>query len=483
MTETDVRLSIAGRSMKVDAGGANIPGGEFFGCPLEDSAEGVITFTEFPAVYAGREMPRIRLRFEGGRVVEASADTNEDFLLETLDQDEGARRLGELGIGCNPGITRYMKNTLFDEKIDGTVHLALGNSIPDSAGRTCPPSTGTSSRTSARRGPDRARRRGRPTGRRLADLSGRVKHLLRQRSIAALITAEVISSLGSQMTFLALPWFVLATTGSATKMGIVLAASCCPWRCSGSRAARSSRGSARAGRCSTATSPVRRSWPRCRSCTHSASSRSRCCSCSRRAARRLPRPVLLRAATRPAGARWRRRARRRAGERRRRGRPAGDVAARARVTAGLLIALVGAPKVLYIDAATFLVSFALLALFVPQRRAARAGGRQPRASSPVIRFMLRDRLLRVLGGTALLANGFGQMLVAGLPVLAYEEFGGSSRVAGAFFAAFGAGAVLGSIVAMQLVGHVRAAAARRDVLRPADAAGLRCSGSSSRSWA
>ena len=131
---TDIRLSIAGRTMKVDAAGANIPGGEFFGCPLEDSAEGVIAFSEFPAVYAGREISDIRLRFEGGRVVDATAGTNETFLLEMLERDEGARRLGELGIGCNPGITRYMKNTLFDEKIDGTVHLALGNGMPDLGG-------------------------------------------------------------------------------------------------------------------------------------------------------------------------------------------------------------------------------------------------------------------------------------------------------------------------------------------------------------
>jgi aminopeptidase len=131
---TDLRLSIAGRSMQVDAGGANVPGGEFFGCPVEDSAEGVIEFSEFPAVMVGRELQRIRLRFETGRVVEASADTDEGFLLETLDSDEGARRLGELGIGCNPGITRYLKNTLFDEKIDGTVHLALGNGMPDLGG-------------------------------------------------------------------------------------------------------------------------------------------------------------------------------------------------------------------------------------------------------------------------------------------------------------------------------------------------------------
>jgi aminopeptidase len=128
---TDLRLGIAGRRMEVDAGGANMPGGEFFTSPLEDSAEGEILFGEFPAVYAGREVSGIRLRFEGGRVVDASAKDNEEFLLETLDWDEGARRLGELGIGCNPSITRHMKNTLFDEKIDGTVHLALGNGLPE----------------------------------------------------------------------------------------------------------------------------------------------------------------------------------------------------------------------------------------------------------------------------------------------------------------------------------------------------------------
>jgi aminopeptidase len=133
--ETDIRLSMAGRGMKVDAGGANIPGGEFFGCPVEDSADGTIAFTEFPAVYGGREMNGIRLRFEAGRVVDATAETNEAYLLETLDSDDGARRIGELGIGCNPAITRYMRNTLFDEKIDGTVHLALGNGMPDLGGK------------------------------------------------------------------------------------------------------------------------------------------------------------------------------------------------------------------------------------------------------------------------------------------------------------------------------------------------------------
>jgi len=132
--ETDLRLSVEGRNAEIDAGGANVPGGEFYFSPVEDSAEGTIAFTEFPAVYAGREVSGIRLRFEQGKVVDASADSNEDFLLEMLDLDEGARLVGELGIGCNPGITRHMKNTLFDEKIDGTVHVALGNGLPEIGG-------------------------------------------------------------------------------------------------------------------------------------------------------------------------------------------------------------------------------------------------------------------------------------------------------------------------------------------------------------
>ena len=131
---TDLTLGVAGRPFRVDAGGANMPGGEFFCSPLEDSAQGTIAFTEFPAVHAGRDVAGIRLRFEAGRVVEASATANEDFLFEMLDTDDGARRLGELGVGCNPGIQRHMRNTLFDEKMDGTVHLALGNGIIDLGG-------------------------------------------------------------------------------------------------------------------------------------------------------------------------------------------------------------------------------------------------------------------------------------------------------------------------------------------------------------
>ena len=124
---TDLSFSLAGRSGCVDAIGANMPGGEVFYSPVEDSAEGEITFSEYPACYGGRAIENVRLRFEGGRAVDASATTDEDFLVTTLDTDEGARVLGEFGIGCNPGIQRHTKNTLFDEKIEGTVHFAVGS--------------------------------------------------------------------------------------------------------------------------------------------------------------------------------------------------------------------------------------------------------------------------------------------------------------------------------------------------------------------
>ncbi len=123
---TDLRFSLAGRHGLVDALGGNMPGGEVFYSPVEDSAQGVISYSEYPACYLGHEVEGVRLRFEGGKVVEASGTSNEEFLLGMLDADEGARRLGEFGIGCNPGIQAHMRNTLFDEKIEGTIHLAIG---------------------------------------------------------------------------------------------------------------------------------------------------------------------------------------------------------------------------------------------------------------------------------------------------------------------------------------------------------------------
>ncbi len=131
---TDLTLSLADRRMEVDAGKGNMPGGELFGCPVETSAEGTIAFTEFPALWQGRDVRGIRLRFSEGEIVEASAETEGDYLLDVLDTDPGARRIGELGIGCNPGITRYMRNVYFDEKIDGTIHIALGAGFADVGG-------------------------------------------------------------------------------------------------------------------------------------------------------------------------------------------------------------------------------------------------------------------------------------------------------------------------------------------------------------
>jgi aminopeptidase len=123
---TDLTLSLEGREGEIDAGRSNLPGGEVYFCPVEDATEGVVHFSEFPAFQEPNEIEGVRMVYRDGRVVEASATRGEDVLFETLDQDEGARVLGELGIGCNRGIQRYMKNTLFDEKIDGTIHLAIG---------------------------------------------------------------------------------------------------------------------------------------------------------------------------------------------------------------------------------------------------------------------------------------------------------------------------------------------------------------------
>ncbi len=131
---TDLTLSLDGRRGSVDDGHVNMPGGEVFYSPVEGSADGVIEFCEFPAVYFGNEVQGVRLRFEGGRVVDAGASANEEFLLAILETDAGARRPGELGFGCNPGIQRFMKNVGFDEKIDGTIHLALGNSYSFTGG-------------------------------------------------------------------------------------------------------------------------------------------------------------------------------------------------------------------------------------------------------------------------------------------------------------------------------------------------------------
>ena len=130
---TDLKLGIAGRHFIPCDGEHNMPDGEFFTGPVEDSVEGEVSF-HLPATIGGRDVAGVRLRFEGGKVVEASAERGEEYLISMLDTDEGARRLGELGIGTNFGIENGTRSVLLDEKIGGTVHLAVGASYPESGG-------------------------------------------------------------------------------------------------------------------------------------------------------------------------------------------------------------------------------------------------------------------------------------------------------------------------------------------------------------
>lgn len=130
---TDLRLRVGGRTWMNSAGHKNMPSGEVFTGPVEDSAEGVISF-DVPSFVSGAVVRGVTLRFEGGEVVESSAEAGEALLRERLTRDEGARRLGELGIGTNREIDRPTGSTLFDEKIGGTVHLALGRSYVETGG-------------------------------------------------------------------------------------------------------------------------------------------------------------------------------------------------------------------------------------------------------------------------------------------------------------------------------------------------------------
>jgi aminopeptidase len=131
--DTDLTLGVEGRTWIPCVGEHNMPDGEFFTGPVEDSVNGEVAFS-FPAGYGGREVEGVRMRFENGKVVDASATRGEEFLIEMLDTDDGARRLGELGIGTNFGISDGTREILLDEKIGGTVHLAIGMSYPETGG-------------------------------------------------------------------------------------------------------------------------------------------------------------------------------------------------------------------------------------------------------------------------------------------------------------------------------------------------------------
>ncbi len=129
----ELSLSMAGRTWVNCYGVRNFPDGEIFTCPVEDSVNGWVAFN-LPSVYDRREVNGVRLVFKDGRVVEASADKGEDHLFSQLDLDAGARCLGEFAIGTNDGITRFTRSILFDEKMGGTIHMALGKSAGGAGG-------------------------------------------------------------------------------------------------------------------------------------------------------------------------------------------------------------------------------------------------------------------------------------------------------------------------------------------------------------
>jgi aminopeptidase len=131
--DTDITLSVAGRTWINSDGKRNMPSGEIFTGPVEESATGRLR-CGFPVCRDGRELVGIRLEFVDGKVVQAKAEYGEDYLLAMVDIDAGARRLGELGLGLNSGIDRFTGSILYDEKIGGTVHLALGQSYPETGG-------------------------------------------------------------------------------------------------------------------------------------------------------------------------------------------------------------------------------------------------------------------------------------------------------------------------------------------------------------
>jgi aminopeptidase len=132
--DTDLKLEVTGRKWVNCDGHQNFPDGEVFTGPIEDSLNGHIRYT-YPACIYGREVEDVRLQFKDGKVVKATAAKNEEFLLKMLETDKGARYVGEFSFGTNYGIQRFTKNTLFDEKIGGTIHLAVGKGFPESGSK------------------------------------------------------------------------------------------------------------------------------------------------------------------------------------------------------------------------------------------------------------------------------------------------------------------------------------------------------------
>lgn len=131
---TDIKFNVEGRKWVSCEGLFNFPDGEIFTSPIEDSATGEIYF-DFPAIYRGNEAHKIHLKLEGGKVVEAKAEKGDEFLQSMLNMDAGSRFVGEIAIGTNERVTDVTGNILFDEKIGGSIHMALGASYPETGGK------------------------------------------------------------------------------------------------------------------------------------------------------------------------------------------------------------------------------------------------------------------------------------------------------------------------------------------------------------
>ena len=132
--DTDLTVSVKDRKWINCYGNENFPDGEVFTGPVEDSAKGHISYS-FPAVHDGRLVENIQLWFDKGKVVKSKASMGEKFLNSMLDMDKGSRRIGEFAFGTNYGVKEYTKNTLFDEKIDGTIHIAVGLGYPETGSK------------------------------------------------------------------------------------------------------------------------------------------------------------------------------------------------------------------------------------------------------------------------------------------------------------------------------------------------------------
>ncbi len=131
--DTDIKLKIKGRQFINGSGSHNMPDGEIFTAPLENETEGHIYF-DYPTVYSGKEVLGVMFKFEKGKIVDVKAEKGEDFIKQVLKTDEGASKLGELGIGLNYNIKKGIKNILFDEKIGSSVHMAIGSSYKECLG-------------------------------------------------------------------------------------------------------------------------------------------------------------------------------------------------------------------------------------------------------------------------------------------------------------------------------------------------------------